>query len=105
MRKSFDSLAGIVLNQLGKDPTCGEVFIFLNRRHNQVKLLLFEGDGFAIYYKRLEKGTYEIPSPGADSTSLYITSNQLSWMLEGISLRSVKLRPRFTLPRKRELQI
>jgi len=97
MRKGFDSLAGIVMNQLGKSPTGGEVFIFINRRRNQVKLLYWEGDGFSIYYKRLEKGTYEIPVAGPDASSLYITSSQLRWMLEGVSLRSIQLRPRYSL--------
>ncbi len=97
MRKGFDSLAGIVLNQLGKSPASGEVFIFINRRRNQIKLLLWEGDGFAIYYKRLEKGTFELPRHNPDSSCLYITSSQLRWMLEGISLRSIRLRPRYRL--------
>lgn len=102
MRKGFDSLAGIVLNQLGKSPASGEVFIFINRRRNQVKLLFWEGDGFSIYYKRLEKGTYEIPAQGPGTSSLYISSSQLRWMLEGVSLRSIKLRPRYRLPEKIE---
>jgi transposase len=105
MRKSFDSLAGLVVTGMSKSPTCGEVFIFINRRRNQIKLLFWEGDGFSIYYKRLEKGTYEIPVPGPGTSSLYITSSELRWMLEGVSLRSIKLRPRYRLPQKMEKQI
>ena len=62
MRKSFDGLSGIVQNELKADPLSSAVFIFLNRRRNQVKLLLWEGDGFSLYHKRLEKGTYELPA-------------------------------------------
>src|SRR5690606_39942723 len=58
MRKGFDSLCGIVTAHMQLNYLSGAVFIFFNRKHNQVKLLHFEGDGFAIYHKRLEKGTY-----------------------------------------------
>jgi len=64
MRKSFDGLTGIVQNELKADPLGGAIFIFLNRRRNQVKLLLWEGDGFSLYHKRLEKGSYELPAVG-----------------------------------------
>ena len=62
MRKSFDGLSGLVRQTLGRDPLNGDVFIFFNRRHNQVKMLVWEGDGFSVYHKRLERGTYEIPA-------------------------------------------
>jgi len=57
MRKSFDGLSGIVQSQLNRNPTSGEVFIFVNRRRNRVKLLKWEQGGFILYYKRLESGT------------------------------------------------
>jgi len=57
MRKGFDSLCGIVKWQMALNALNGSVFIFLNRRRTHIKLLLWEGDGFSIYYKRLEKGT------------------------------------------------
>lgn len=78
MRKGFDSLSGIVQNELKLSPHSGDIFIFFNRRRNQIKLLLFEGDGFSIYYKRLEKGTYEIPPAEKHSTVLQIKSEALS---------------------------
>ncbi len=56
MRKSFDSLSGLVRNELGRDPASGEVFVFINKRRNSVKLLHWERGGFVLYYKRLEKG-------------------------------------------------
>jgi transposase len=55
MRKGFDSLCGLVTSELKINVLSGTIFIFMNKKHNQVKLLLWEGDGFAIYYKRLEK--------------------------------------------------
>jgi transposase len=72
MRKSFDGLSGIVQHELKKDPLSTVVFIFLNRRHNQGKLLLWEGDGFSLYHKRLEKGTYEMPSGADGQTAIYM---------------------------------
>jgi transposase len=56
MRKGFDRLCGMVRDQLQKDPLGGDVFVFINRRRNQIKLLCWEGDGFMLFYKRLEKG-------------------------------------------------
>lgn len=61
MRKGFDGLCGIIQSQMALNALDGAVFIFMNRRRTQVKLLLWEGDGFSIYYKRLEKGTFELP--------------------------------------------
>lgn len=95
MRKSFDSLSGIVRNELQKDPLSGEVFIFINKRCNQVKLLLWEGDGFSLYYKRLEKGTYEIPLFKENLSCAIVSSNDLMLILQGISLKSVCRRKRF----------
>ncbi len=97
MRKSFDSLSGIVRNDLQKDPLSGEVFIFINKRCNQVKLLLWEGDGFSLYYKRLEKGTYELPSMNAHTLCIELCSDNLMLILKGISLKSVRRRKRFSI--------
>ena len=94
MRKGFDSLCGIISSQMKENALCGAVFIFFNKKHNQVKLLLWEGDGFAMYYKRLEKGTYEVPAD-SDNTTLSISSEQLQLILQGISLKSVRRRKRY----------
>ena len=95
MRKGFDSLSGIVSSQMQGDATGGAVFIFLNRRRNQVKLLHFEGDGFSLYHKRLERGTYELPTAGPHTASLSITAQELLFILEGVSLQKVEFRPRY----------
>ena len=95
MRKGFDSLSGIVRAQMNQDAISGSVFIFLNKKHNQVKLLLWEGDGFALYHKRLEQGTYELPSCNDESPGLSITNEQLQFILQGISLKHVRRRKRY----------
>lgn len=97
MRGSFDSLSGIVRGELHQDPLSGDIFIFLNRRRNQVKLLLWEKDGFSIYYKRLEKGTYELPLIDPGSASVKLQCHQLLLILEGIWLGSVRRRKRFIM--------
>ena len=95
MRKGFDSLSGLVSSQMQMNTLGGSVFIFLNKKHNQVKLLLWEGDGFALYYKRLEKGTYELPAGDDKNGSMSISSEQLQLILHGISLKSVRRRKRY----------
>lgn len=97
MRKGFDGLSGIVTATLRGDPLGGDAWIFINRRRNRLKLLLWESGGFAIYYKRLEKGTFELPalSPAADAIEL--TADELVMLIAGVELSSVKRRPRFRL--------
>lgn len=73
----------------------GPVFIFINKKHNQVKLLLWEGDGLAIYYKRLEKGTYEVPAMTGHGKDISISHEALQHILQGVSLASVRKRKRY----------
>jgi transposase len=91
MRKGFDGLSGLVREGLEKDPLSGDVFIFFNKRRTQVKLLLWERDGFSIYQTRLERGTYELPV----HASTELRSDELMLILQGISLKSVRRRKRF----------
>ena len=93
MRKGFDGLSGLVREALSKDPLSGDIFIFFNRRSTQVKLLVWERDGFAIYHKRLERGTYELPS----DQSVELRADELMLILQGISLKSVRRRKRFDI--------
>lgn len=95
MRKGFDGLSGLVRDGMTKDPLSGDVFIFFNKRRNQVKLLLWERDGFSIYHKRLERGTYELPSMSDPFTSAELRGDELMLILQGISLQSVRRRKRF----------
>ena len=94
MRKGFDSLSGLVTSELKMDVLSGSVFIFINKKRNQLKLLLWEGDGFAIYYKRLEKGTYELPI-SKNENGFSITNEALQYILQGVSLKSVRKRKRY----------
>jgi transposase len=98
IRKSFDGLSGLVTNEMKGQLLSGDVFIFLNRRRNMVKLLVWDRSGFVIYYKRLEKGTFEIPV--SEGTSVEIEWSQLIMILEGIQLKSVNRRLRYAIPEK-----
>jgi transposase len=95
MRKGFDSLCGIVTSQMQMNVLSGSVFIFINKKHTQVKLLLWEGDGLALYYKRLEKGTYEVPWINNNSKDISIGHEALQHILQGVSLKSVRKRKRY----------
>lgn len=95
MRRGIDSLSGMVRAKLNKNPLSGDLFIFINRRRNQVKMLHWQGDGFAVFYKRLEKGTYELPGINSDAAAVEISAQQLLLIIEGISLLSVKKRLRY----------
>ena len=95
MRKGFDSLCGIIRNELDKQLMNGDAFIFINRPRTHLKLLVWENDGFTIVYRRLEKGAFEVPQFNLDQNSLEITSDQLGFILKGIKLSSVKYRRRY----------
>jgi transposase len=97
MRKSFDALCGLVNQHLQSNIVAGGVYIFVNKKRNQIKLLTWEGDGLSIYYKRLEKGVYELPSLVPNSTCATIDVVQLQLILQGIVLNSVRKKKRFSL--------
>ena len=101
MRKSFDGLSGLVRSVLLSDPLSGDIFIFLNARRNQIKLLAWEQDGFAIYHKRLERGTFELPGETCQGASIHLSKDKLSLILGGVHLSSVRYRSRFSLENKR----
>ncbi len=99
MRKGFNGLSGLVRNEVEKDPLSGDVFIFINRRRNRMKLLVWESSGFVLYYKQLERGTFEIPEPEPGESSCSISWRDLVLILEGVLLSSIKKRKRFSLPK------
>jgi len=90
MRKGVNGLCGLVYNELKGEPHSGDLFIFLNRRRNTIKMLHWQGDGFAIFYKRLEKGTYELSKVGL------LTCEDVLFLLQGIALDSIKKRVRYS---------
>lgn len=96
MRKSFHGLAAIVKYNMQCNVLSGDIYIFISKRRNAVKLLRFEGDGFAIYYKRLEKGTFEIPRQDKKSDMILLTDNELIFILKGVSLGRIKYRVRYS---------
>lgn len=95
MRKGFDSLSGMIQPVMGMNALSGAVYIFVNRTRKHIKLLLWEGDGFALYHKRLERGTFELPQADDNAIHATITSQQLQWILQGIALNSVRKRKRY----------
>lgn len=95
MRKSFHGLAAIVTSGMKKDVLNADIYVFISKRRSSIKLLQFQGDGFALYYKHLEKGTFEIPSADAKIDTIQTTSNELLFILKGIALQKVKYRPRY----------
>ncbi len=99
MRKGFDALCGIVQQHMHSNILQGGVYIFINKRRNQIKLLMWEGDGLAIYYKRLEKGVYELPSVTPENNCATIDAIQLQLILQGIVLNSIKKKIRYSLPK------
>ena len=100
MRKSFNGLCGVVTNELQKPLTTGDVFMFINKPRNSIKLLVWDRNGFVIYYKRLEEGNFEMPA--GDEKSIAIKWEVLIMMLEGIALKSVKHRKRYICPQNQQ---
>jgi transposase len=91
MRKSYDGLAGLVQTVLKHDPHSGHWFVFRNRRGNRMKILVWEGDGFALWQKRLERGTFRFPSHKGE-----ITRAELAFILDGIEWEEIKKLPRYS---------
>jgi transposase len=98
LRKSFDGLAAIVRDALGGDPLSGNVFVFRNKTGDRVKLLLWEEDGYAIWYKRLEVGSFRFPPSLQDQSRVEIRAADLVMLFEGVDLSSVKRGKRYHRP-------
>jgi len=95
MRKGFNLLCGIVTNELGRQVMSGDAFIFINKPRTHLKLLIYEHGGFTIFYRRLEKGAFEVPAFDLDAKSMQLTSDQLHFILRGIALKEIKYRKRY----------
>ena len=95
IRKSFDGLCGIVSERLGQNPMSGDVFIFINKPRNRMKLLRWEPGGFVLFHKRLERGTFELPILPTGILSQRIGYGELAMMVTGISMKYAKKRRRF----------
>ena len=95
MRKSFDGLSGLVQNSLGRNPSGGDVFIFINKRRDKIKLLHWQGASFVLYYKRLEKGTFELPRYDAVAGSISLDYARLVMIIDGLSIQNIQKRKRY----------
>ena len=101
MRKSFNGLTGLVTNELGEDARVGDAYIFINKRRDRVKILVWDYSGFVLYYKQLERGTFELPVQINKGTkSVEINRSELVMILEGIELKSIRRRRRYIFRKK-----
>jgi len=104
MRRSFDGLSGMAHDIIKQDPLCGALFVFRNRNRDRLKIMYWDKDGLAIWYKRLEKGSFQLPTDMVDKDkrpkSAEISTTELSMLLGGIDLANVKRRKRFQPPNK-----
>jgi transposase len=98
MRLSFNGLTNVIRAELEHNPLSGDVFVFFNRHRNQAKLILWERDGFGIFHKRLERGTFELPKATGQSKDAVIAWQDLQFILQGIDLKSIRFRKRYHRP-------
>lgn len=94
MRKGFDGLSGVISSEMGQDPLDGSVYLFVNRRKDRMKMLVWETGGFTLYYKRLESGTFELPKheKGQNMTIEWAT---LMYIIQGVKLDKIVKKKRF----------
>ena len=93
MRRGFDGLAGMAQTLLKRDPYCGHLFLFRNRRGDRIKVLYWDTDGFCVWYKRLEQGVFRFPAGLSDGAEMALADLHL--LLEGIDPAKVKRLPRY----------
>lgn len=94
MRKSFDSLSGLVRIGMQRNPVSGEVFIFINKKRNMLKILNWQSGGFVLYYKRLEEGTFKIPQ--TEDNQIKISYTELSMIVAGFWNKTIQKKHRFS---------
>ena len=104
MNLGINGLSRMVSNELKQPVLSGDVFIFFGKRRQMVKLLCWDGDGFLLYQKRLEKGTFELPMFKAGQKALEMPYRTLSAIMRGVSLKSVRYRSRLRIGRLKILQ-
>jgi len=94
MRKGFDGLSGMVMEKMGADPLDGSVYIFMNRRRDRMKMLVWEHGGFMLYYKRLEQGSFELPKED-ENGKVELSWETLVFMIRGIKLEKIVRKKRY----------
>ena len=96
LRRGFDGLAAATRSLIREDPLNGHLFVFLNRRKNRIKLLVWDRTGYLLLYKRLERGTFHLPTePAAGQRHVEVDAGELGLMLEGVDLRGAARRERW----------
>jgi len=97
MRRGFDRLAEMVRASLGHDPLDGSLFVFRSRGGDRLKILYWDKDGYCLWYKRLEEGTFRFPAAPDGAAGMEIKASEMAMLLEGIDLKSLKRGPRLKL--------
>jgi len=97
-RRQFDGLSSVAADDLDLDPFSGHFFVFFNRRRDRVKILVFQHNGFWLHYKRLERGTFEVPHADRDTPCVEVDARGLRLLLDGIDLAHTKFRRHFAHP-------
>jgi len=95
MRRGFDGLLRMAAEHLERNVLDGGLFVFINRRRDRVKLLYWDSDGLAIWYKRLEQGTFEVPAVSEETSGVTLSPTQLAMLLGGMQLAGAKQRRRY----------
>lgn len=95
MRCGFDRLAELASSVTGDDPLSGHLFLFRSRGGDRLKILYWDADGYALWYKRLEEGTFKLPKIEEGARSVQLRASELAMMLDGIDLKSVKRAKRY----------
>ena len=97
MRCGFDRLAERVQTVIGQDPLTGHLFVFRSRRGDRLKILVWDRDGFVLWYKRLEAGVFKLPKAEAGTLSVELRASELAMILDGIDVTRLKRTPRYEL--------
>lgn len=95
MRCGFDRLAERVKMVIGVDPLSGHLFVFRSRRGDRLKILVWDGDGFVLWYKRLETGVFKLPGVEAGTRAVELRASELAMVLDGIDMTKLKRMPRY----------
>ena len=95
MRCGFDRLAERVRGVIGQDPLSGHYFVFRSRRGDRLKILLWDRDGFLLWYKRLESGVFKLPRVPEGARSMELRASELAMVLDGIDVSKLKRVPRY----------
>jgi len=95
MRCGFDRLAERVKAVIGQEPFSGHYFLFRSRRGDRLKILVWDRDGFVLWYKRLESGVFKLPRVDAGTRSVELRASELAMVLDGIDVSKLKRVPRY----------